>query len=180
MNNLLAYLNIIDYFRKITICILCRKNLQGNQIKCNNCLASEPKHVAHILDSDISSLLTTIVSRLLHEIQQYKDYFLNATDQKPYDIPFAKQYKQLLIQHPGKNLLSLILHIDGISLVKSTKLKLWLCSASIVELPPNIRIRRQNMILLSMYIGYTEPDLKLWLESSFKKMKKLKEQDMKI
>ena len=115
------------------------------------------------------------MSRLAHEIQQYKHVFLNASDEKSYDIPFAKQYKKLLIQYHDENLLSLILHIDGTSLVKSTKLKLWLCSASIVELPSNIRVRRQNMILLSMYIGYSEPNVKIWLESSLTMLRKLKE-----
>ena len=175
MNNLLAHLNILDYFEKRTVCTLCQRILQYNQTKCNDCLAAETKHVAHILDSNISLLLTTIVSRLVDEIQQYKNVFSNTTDEDYYDIPFAKQYKKLLIQHSDKNLLSLIMHIDGIRLVKSTKLKLWLCSASIIELPPNIRIQRQNMILLSMYVGYTEPNIKLWLESTLRMMKDLKE-----
>ena len=118
------------------------------------------------------------MSRLSNEIQEYKHFLLNASDEKPYDIPFAKQYKKLLIQYHDKNFLSLILHIDGTSLVKSTKLKLWLCSDSIVELPPNIRVRRKNIILLSMYIGYSEPNVKIWLESSLTMIQKLKEKGM--
>ncbi|CAF3056420.1 unnamed protein product, partial [Rotaria sp. Silwood2] len=68
MNNLSAHLNIVDYFQKRTVCILCPKNLQNNQTKCNNCLTAETKHVAHILDTNISLLLTKIVSRLKNEI----------------------------------------------------------------------------------------------------------------
>ncbi|CAF1544378.1 unnamed protein product [Rotaria magnacalcarata] len=166
MTNLLNYLNIFNYFTTRKICILCRKDLKHYQAKCNDCLMAECKHVAHILDTDILSLLTCVVSRLADQIQKYKDSFSNNTYQQPYDIPFAKQYQQLLIKYPEQNLLSLILHVDGASLVKSTKLKLWLFTASIVELPPNIRMKRQNMILISMYIGYTEPDVKLWLASS--------------
>ena len=103
MNNLLTHLNVVDYFQKRRICILCGKNLQDNQPKCNTCLTAQSKHVAYILDTDISSLLTTIVSRLANEIQEYKHFFLNASDEKPYDIPFAKQYKKLLIQYHDKN-----------------------------------------------------------------------------
>ena len=75
MNNLLTHLNVVDYFQKRTICILCGKNLQDNQPKCNTCLTAQSKHVAYILDTDISSLLTTIVSRLANEIQEYKHFF---------------------------------------------------------------------------------------------------------
>ena len=31
MNNLLTHLNVVDYFQKRKICILCGKNLQDNQ-----------------------------------------------------------------------------------------------------------------------------------------------------
>ncbi|CAF1527222.1 unnamed protein product [Rotaria magnacalcarata] len=127
---------------------------------------TDKTNIAYVLDTDVLSLLKTTASRLANEIQKYKDYFLHFSQNEAYDIPFAKRYKNLVVQYPGENLLSLILHIDGISLVKSTKLKLWLCSASIVELPPNLRARRKNIILLSMYIGYTEPDIILWLQSN--------------
>ncbi|CAF2371897.1 unnamed protein product [Rotaria sp. Silwood2] len=78
------------------------RNLQDNQTKCHDCLTAETKHVAHILDTNISLLLTTIVSRLVSETQQYKNAFLNVFDEESYDISFAKQYKKLLIQDPGK------------------------------------------------------------------------------
>lgn len=179
INHLLNHLNIFNYFTTRKISILCRKNLQHYQAKCDECLIAEYKHVAHILDTDISSLLTCVVSRLTEEIRQYKDYFSHNNHQQPYDIPFAKQYQQLLMKYPERNLLSLILHIDGTSLVKSTKLKLWTCTASIVELPPSIRVRRQNMILVSMYIGYTEPDVKLWLAPSLATINNLKKKGIK-
>ncbi|CAF2041220.1 unnamed protein product, partial [Rotaria magnacalcarata] len=149
-----------------TVCLLCRRNLQDNQTKCDDCSIADKTNIAYVLDTDVLSLLKTTASRLANEIQKYKDYFLHFSQNEAYDIPFAKRYKNLVVQYPGENLLSLILHIDGISLVKSTKLKLWLCSASIVELPPNLRARRKNIILLSMYIGYTEPDIILWLQSN--------------
>ncbi|CAM4870437.1 unnamed protein product [Rotaria socialis] len=166
INGLLTHLNIFNYFQKRTVCLLCRRNLQDNQTKCDDCSIADKTNIAYVLDTDVLSLLKTTVSRLANEIQKYKDYFLHFSQNEAYDIPFAKRYKNLVVQYPGENLLSLILHIDGISLVKSTKLKLWLCSASIVELPPNLRVRRKNIILLSMYIGYTEPDIILWLQSN--------------
>ena len=91
-----------------------------------------------------------------------------------YDIPFGKAYQNLIKQHSNDNLLSLLLHVDGISIVKSTNLKLWICDASLIELPPAIRTKRSNIFLISMYVGYTEPNVKSWLRSSFENINALK------
>ena len=60
MNNLLTHSNVVNYFQRRKICVLCGKKLQDSQSKCNICLTAESKHVAYILDTDISSLLTKV------------------------------------------------------------------------------------------------------------------------
>ena len=75
---------------------------------------------------------------------------------------------------PGQNIISLILHLDGVSLTKSSKLKLWLFSGSFVEVPPKLRFRRYNMILLSIWIGCTEPPADLWLNGIIDSISRLK------
>lgn len=180
MTKLTGHLGIIDYFQRRIVCILCGRSLQEKQSTCSHCAAAESKHVAIILDANILSLLTTIVSRLSHDIQNYKKIIAGHPHHAPYDIPFGKQYRRLLAERKGQNLLSLVLHIDGISLVKSTKLKLWLCSSSIIEVPPHVRTQRQNIVLLSMYVGYTEPDVKLWLSSSLTAIQELKKTGRKF
>ncbi|CAF1617130.1 unnamed protein product, partial [Didymodactylos carnosus] len=114
------------------------------------------------------------VTRLAKEIQRFKQHISTANPTTPYDIPFGKQYQKLLAECPGQNLLSLVIHLDGVGLVKSTNLKLWLCSVSLIELPPHIRTRRHNMPLLSMYIGHTEPNVKIWLKWSLNMVNQLK------
>ena len=180
MDKLTNHLDIIDYFQKKIVCILCGKYLQEKQSACSHCPAAESKHVAIILDANLLPLLTTIVTRLADDIHNYKKIIASGNHQAPYDVPFGKQYRRLLTERKGQNLLSLILHIDGISLVKSTKLKLWLCSSSIIEVPPHVRTQRQNIVLLSMYVGYTEPDVKLWLNSSLTVIQELKKTGRKV
>lgn len=74
----------------------------------------------------------------------------------------------------SRNFISLLLHLDGVSLCKSTKKTLWLFSGIIIELPPDLRYRRENMVLLSVYIGDCEPKAKTWLNSSFSNLLRLK------
>ena len=174
MNILLEQMNIANLFTKRTVCILCRRELVRNKSRCDECPTAESKHVAHILDTHLPSLLKIIVPRLALEIEAYKKIISNGNSHLPYDIPIGKRYKSLLRQYPGQNLLSLILHIDGVGLVKSSNMSLWVCNASIVELPPETRVRRSNIVLLSMYIGYSEPNPMLWLDSCFLALDQLK------
>jgi hypothetical protein len=116
-----------------------------NQSICHRFPDSQSKHIATVLDANVNALLTTIVTRLSGEIQNYKKIIADNAQQAPYDVPFGRQYQKLLAERAGENLLTLIIRIDGISLVKSTKPKLWLCSASIIEVPPRLRTQRQNI-----------------------------------
>jgi hypothetical protein len=47
-------------------------------------------------------------------------------------IPFGNLYKKLLKKHSTENIISFILHLDGVGLTRSTPLKMWLFSASVV------------------------------------------------
>ena len=178
MKNLLKKLDIVDYFSRRTVCTLCGESLRQDATKCSDCPNAESRYVALILDTHLPSLLTLFLSRLAPDIESYKKTFFNAHSTVSYDIPFAQNYRRLLRRYAGQNLLSFILHIDGISLVKSSKLCLWVCNASIVELPPNLRTRRSSIILLSMYIGYSEPNAKFWLDSCFAELNKLKQKGL--
>lgn len=165
MNQLLKQINIKDYFRRRSVCILCGKDLQDNARKCDTCSMAESKHVGYILDTYFPSLLNVVVGRAASDIDKYKRLILSPNEHTPYDIPFGRNYQYLLNKFPGQDLLSLILHIDGISLTKSSNLSLWVCNASIVELPPKLRTERKNIILCSLYIGREAPDPKVWLNS---------------
>ncbi|CAF1619525.1 unnamed protein product [Rotaria magnacalcarata] len=57
---------------------------------------------------------------------------------------------------------------------------MWLFSGSIVELPPICRYRRYNMILMSIWVAYTEPKPDLWLRPIISQIQSLKMQDIVI
>ncbi|CAF4927705.1 unnamed protein product, partial [Rotaria socialis] len=70
----------------------------------------------------------------------------------------------------------LLLHADGIGITSSTKLKMWMLSGSIVELPAKLRSRQCNMAIISIWIAYIEPPAKLWLNYSVNKLQIIKDQ----
>lgn len=120
-------------------------------------------------------MLRRVVQRLHSQILEYKAEIEKGEDErKTKDVPFGTLYKELLKRHPGENLLSLLLHLDGIPLTQSTKLKMWMFSGAIVELPPSIRYRRFNMVVISIWVGYVEPPPHLWLKNSVKMLEMVK------
>ncbi|CAF4245698.1 unnamed protein product, partial [Rotaria sordida] len=50
-----------------------------------------------------------------YDIDEYKKLILNPDPQTTYDVPLGKVYQHLLRQHPNENLLTLLLHVNGIS-----------------------------------------------------------------
>ena len=162
MEDLLSLLDVKDLFLKRSICLLCEHDLTQGASQCSCCRSSDQKKIAHVYDLDIVQMVKIMLERLSSEIEDYKKLIMaNCDEQKTNDITFCLLYRELLDRNPGKNLLSLLLHLDGIGLTKSTQLKLWLFSGAIVELPPKLRHRRHNMVLMSIWIGYSEPDPRL-------------------
>ncbi|CAF3803999.1 unnamed protein product [Rotaria magnacalcarata] len=86
----------------------------------------------------------------------------------------VKVYKELQSRHGSSSFISLLLHLDDISLCKSSKLNLWLLSCSLIKLLVHLRYRRFNMIVLALWIGHREPLVDLWLEECFQKLNDVK------
>lgn len=176
MSNLLRLIDVKTCFNKRMICSLCGKNVNQKGKKCDTCSNFEKKNLIYVYDTHFGHILSTIMKRVWDDIKIYKkkiyenDYKNN---NETYDIPFASTYRTLLKIHE-KDFISLLLHIDGISLCKSTKLKMWLFSSSILELPPILRYRRSNMPLISVWVGCSEPNIMMWLGQSFEALKLLK------
>jgi hypothetical protein len=130
---------------------------------------------ADVYDVDVRKVLTQMVKRLSPYIEEYKEKIKNNIDDNDTkDIPFGRLYRTLLEKHVGENIVSLILHLDGIGLTRSTRLKMWLFSGALVELPSILRYRRHNMVLLSIWVAYVEPDPDLWLRPIITKLNYVK------
>ena len=115
------------------------------------------------------------MTRLSTNINEYKKKIYDNDDREnTKDIPFGTVYQCLLKNHDYRNLISLLLHVDGISITSSTKLKMWMLSGSIIELPAKLRARRCNMVIMSIWISYVEPPAQLWLNHSLNQLQTIK------
>lgn len=141
------------------------------------CLCGNTSRTCLVYNTELTNSLYFQLGRLWPKISSYKQKIESRQADKSNDIPFNAAYQDMLNRiDNSRNFISLILHIDGISLCKSTKHTLWLFSGVIIELPPELRYRRENMILLSIYVGQAEPTTKVWLESCMPKLLRLKDE----
>ncbi|CAF1499435.1 unnamed protein product, partial [Adineta steineri] len=176
LSGLLSEINIQKYYHKRIICALCGAELDERR-KCFSYKDFEKKHIVFIYDTQFMTLLIMIVSRLFQEIESYRESFSkndNIGDINTiHDIPFANVYQRLRKSHDNK-IITLLLHLDGIGICKSTKLKMWILTASIIQLPPNLRYRRENMPLISLWFSCSIPNIDMWLSYGIEMLKSVK------
>ncbi len=158
---------------------MCQFDIDYATASCNRCRSNDNTQFVDIYDIDYELVFTDIIERHLVDIIGYREKIFNVeTDDINNDIPFQQIYRSFLKTNVRQPFISTLLHLDGIALGKSNKLTLWLLSCSILELPPHLRNQRQNMVILSMWVGTRQPIIKIWLRECIKNLKKLKSTGM--
>ncbi|CAF4500060.1 unnamed protein product [Didymodactylos carnosus] len=172
---LLSIPDVQELFTKRCVCLLCYRDFDYEQNICPQCGSLNKNSIAYIYDSNVELIIKTIMTRLDLNVNEYKNKInINEDADKTKDIPFGDLYQKLLKENNYQNMISMLLHVDGISITRSTKLKMWMFSGSIVELPPKLRSQRSNMVLISIWVGYVEPRSNLWLNMSIKNLEVIK------
>ncbi|CAF3446219.1 unnamed protein product [Rotaria socialis] len=174
---LLLLLGVNELFTKRTLCLLCYNEFSYDNKFCPQRCSTDRSSIACIYDSNVELIIQKIIARQSSNFNEHKKNIYNNTDyEKTKDIPFGTLYQYVLKQNGYQDLISLLLHADGIGITSSTKLKMWMLSGSIVELPAKLRSRQCNMVIISIWIAYIEPPAKLWLNYSVNKLQIIKDQ----
>jgi hypothetical protein len=164
-----------NIFKKYIICTNCNNNVSVQKKFCVKCSSSDSKTFAFIYDMNIEEYIKNIYIRLKIEIDQYRNQLrLMDDNDKSNDIGFNHLYQQLLKKNSNDEFITFLLHLDGIGLAKSSKMKLWLFSGSIIELRPQLRNRRYNNVVFSFWFSYKEPDAEVWLHNCANLIKMIK------
>jgi Protein of unknown function (DUF1258) len=167
-----------NLFSRRIVCTECQSDLNDSAKHCDRCDSNGEKKLAFIYDSDSRLVIRRILERCIPDIVVYRQRIVQGEQDQNNDIPFQRLYRSFASNVDHQPFISLVLHLDGIALSKSSKQTLWLLSGSIIELPPNLRYQRFNMPVLSMWVGYREPIIDLWMKSSIAQLKSLKSTGM--
>ena len=82
-----------------------------------------------------------------------------------------QQKAQLQTNNPES--LGFVLFTDGIPLWKSSNMSLWPAYLSVANLPPHLRMRQENVLLASVWVGEGKPNMKQFLKPVVEILKKL-------
>ncbi|CAF4858787.1 unnamed protein product [Rotaria sp. Silwood1] len=138
---------------------------------CFKCNSNNTKQYADVFDADYEKIFSEVIERHHVDINQYRQKIITTQNDETNDIPFQQIYREFQQTVSHRSFISVILHLDGIGLGKSNKLVLWLLSCTIVELPPHLRNKRENMIPLSAWIAPREPIIQSWLNECMQRLK---------
>ncbi|CAM4845118.1 unnamed protein product [Rotaria magnacalcarata] len=168
-------LSVDNLFMKRVLCINCESELSIASKKCPTCSDTKSERIAEVFDTLQETIFTRTYDRLSSVIDEYREYFTKQQmNNETNDIVYNQNYK-LLYNSTNDRFITILLHVDGTCLSNNNKESLWLLSCSIIELPPAIRIRRKNNLVLSMRISKEQPNIYLWLTRCFKQLSDLKE-----
>ncbi|CAF1134088.1 unnamed protein product [Adineta steineri] len=165
MKDLLSTLQVESLFTKREICTMCHLDVNEHSNE-NTCNLEGKQSNTTIFDIDVNTVLFHLLNRLWPSILEYKNEIESNTANDYNDIPFNYLYQNMIQKISGETeFITIILHLDGISICKSTKLKLWLLSGIIVELHPRIVLQNGNICKIFFYgvVGDC-PALKIILE----------------
>jgi len=95
------------------------------------------------------------------------------------DVYDGRVYKDLIrsVVAAGLNcqrLLSFMWNTDGISVFKSSKFSVWPFFMSILQLPPEERFKKENVLIAGLWFGKQEPHANLFVDSMEAEMSELR------
>ena len=80
----------------------------------------------------------------------------------------------------GPTSVPLMISIDGIAVFKSSTVSLWPVALVVLNLPPNVRMNSENIILGGFWIGPSKPDVKSLLDPVIESICELSSKGLKI
>ena len=117
---------------------------------CSKCPSIDIKSFDIVHDINVEEHIKEVYKRLKIEIDEYCSQLrtMNNND-KTNDIDFNQLYQQLLKHNLQENFIVFLSRLDGISLSKSTKMKIWIFSGYLIALRPELEHHQYNNILVS-------------------------------
>ncbi|CAF4751404.1 unnamed protein product, partial [Rotaria socialis] len=182
INKVLEALQIEDYvYKHYMLCTICNNNMLLSDKFCSKCLTSDKHCFSVVYDMDVESSIKKNYNRLKIDIDEYRLQLNTMNDKyRTNDIGFNNIYQKLVADNTNKSFITFLLHLDGIAISKSSNMKMWLFSGSIIELRPELRCRRYNMVLFSFWFSYKEPDAQIWLKDCINLIKFIKVKGISI
>lgn len=146
--------SIHEYF------VICKcKNLVKDAGTCSVCNITAKKNSKKnnfIVSFPLLPQIKSILMKYYEQIMQYMNRERMSGILS--DIDDSEAFKKLAARYPHSKLLSFTMNSDGAALYRSSKGSLWITQLYQNYLPPDIRYRTENILIVSLYFGVSKPD----------------------
>ncbi|CAF3701611.1 unnamed protein product [Rotaria sp. Silwood1] len=158
INQLLKQLDVKFYYDSFVYCSTCLTSLSKIQDRCINCGTSKIKANSELIIFSVADELRRVVQSNIELIKWYSF----RENQMISDIVLGDIYKE---RCSNNSTLTLMITTDGKPMIKSkaTRTSVWPVMSFVVEIPPFIRERLDNMMLLGLWHSPISPPADLLL-----------------
>lgn len=169
------------------------KSTSASKYYCNSCfhlcsIRSGRKYCTNdncrlknnpLRNCEISEVVTLDIKEQIRSILSRNIFLFNNDEIFPsFDIKSRSFYKTSTNStnqfNQSTNLkshrITLNIHTDGAPVVRTTKSSLWPCLASIVELPPQIREKQTNILVLCLWLSSVKPEVNLFMNDCIREL----------
>ena len=142
------------------------------------------KHLQSIITSKFTRLiermenghfiLITRVNPISDNIEALDEYYSDRGKNPLSDVWTGTVIQEQISEFfKTKSNLALSIFTDGVPLFKSNQISLWPVLLQVLNLPPSIRFKAENIIMCGMWYGIRKPDMKLLLDPVVKTLEDL-------
>lgn len=124
--------------------------------KCNIHAKKNSKKNNFIVSFDIIKQIKSILAQKYVQILEYLNR--NHDEGILSDVDDGIAFKMIQEKYPHSKLLSFTMNIDGAAIHRSSKCSLWITQIYQNYLPPEIRFRPENILVVSLYYAAKKPD----------------------
>ena len=109
--------------------------------------------------------LVTRVNPISDNIEALDEYYSDRGKNSLSDVWTGSVIQEQMSEFfKTKNNLALSIFTDGVPLFKSNQTSLWPVLLQVLNLPPSIRFKAENIVMCGMWYGIRKPDMKLLLD----------------
>lgn len=158
-------------------CTWCHKKLKNLNDNCSSCSRRHKKNVSYFVEVDIISQLKEMFKRpKFYDNLQYR-FHLQRGQNEMVDIYDSKLYKSWFSNGFLKNPhnISFTWYTDGVPVYKSSKISMWPIYLIINELPFEMRMKKENMLLAAIWYGPEKPEFAMFFDSLTSSLTKMKQ-----
>lgn len=148
--------------------------------KCHQCEAKLKNDNFFIYLGFTKQLETTLESSF-SEILAYRDVVLRNYKENPtvmHDVWDGRILRAMVEANPDKILLSQTINIDGVSINQANSVSIWPIQAEQDYLPPSMRFRNKNIMLVGIYVGQHAPEMSSYLFPFLSEMLRYSEENL--